>query len=67
MPQDMSKKQQLMTWLRADNKESAIHLLDPRAERMMRFETGEGQLDFKKMVKDLEKLLKWNPAGKVGP
>lgn len=67
MPQDIGKKQQLMTWLRADNKESAIHLLDPRAERMMRFETGEGQLDFKKMVKDLEKLLKWNPAGKVGP
>jgi hypothetical protein len=33
---------------------------------MMRFKTGEGHLDFKKMVKDLEKLLKWNPTGKVG-
>jgi len=66
MPQDLVKKQQLMTWLNADNSQNAIHLLDPRAERMMRFQTGDGHLDFKKMVKDLEKLLKWNPTGKVG-
>jgi len=66
MPRDLAKKQRLMTWLNADNGQSAIHLLDPRGDRMMRFKTGEGHLDFKKMVKDLEKLLKWNPTGKVG-
>lgn len=66
MPNDPAKKEQLMTWLRADHAESAIHLLDPRADRMMRFKTNEGHLEFKKMVKDLERLLKWNPTGKVG-
>lgn len=66
MPNDPVKKEQLMSWLRADDAQSAIHLLDPRADRMMRFQTSQGHLEFKKMVKDLEKLLKWNPTGKVG-
>lgn len=66
VPNDPVKKEQLMAWLRADRAENAIHLLDPRADRMMRFQTTKEHLDFKKMVKDLERLLKWNPTGKVG-
>jgi hypothetical protein len=66
MPNDSVKRERLMAWLRADRAENAIHLLDPRADRMMRFQTTKEHLDFKKMVKDLEKLLKWNPTGKVG-
>ena len=31
---------------------------------MMRFVTENNELDFKKMRKDIEKLLKWNPTGK---
>jgi hypothetical protein len=31
----------------------------------MRFATNPDVPDFKKMSKDMEKLLKWNPTGKV--
>jgi hypothetical protein len=33
---------------------------------MMRFSTRNGVPEFKKVTKDLEKILKWNPTGKVG-
>ena len=66
IPHDIEKKQKLMEWLDADDSKNAISLLDPRADRMMRFQTNPESIDFKKMVKDLEKLLKWNPTGKVG-
>ena len=66
IPHDIEKKQKLMEWLDADDSKNAISLLDPRADRMMRFQTNPENIDFKKMVKDLERLLKWNPTGKVG-
>jgi hypothetical protein len=65
MPTDATKKNEIQTWLELDGKQSAIHLLDPRADRMMRFATDKEAPDFKKMSKDLEKLLKWNATGKA--
>jgi hypothetical protein len=66
MPKDPEKRKSIEEWLAKDNAASAIHLLDPYADRMMRFNTQQGVPEFKKVVKDLEKLLKWNPTGKVG-
>jgi hypothetical protein len=65
MPKDATKKSEVEKWLELDGKKSAIHLLDPRAERMMRFATDKEVPDFKKMSKDLGKLLKWNATGKA--
>jgi hypothetical protein len=65
MPQDKTKADKLNKWLNLDQAGSAIHLLDPRSDRMMRFDTTEGAPDFKKFSKDLEKLLKWNAIGKA--
>jgi hypothetical protein len=65
MPKDAAKKDEVQKWLELDGKQSAIHLLDPRADRMMRFATDKEVPDFKKMSKDLEKLLKWNATGKA--
>jgi hypothetical protein len=65
MPKDATKKNEVQKWLELDDKQSAIHLLDPRADRMMRFATDKGAPDFKKTSKDLEKLLKWNATGKA--
>jgi hypothetical protein len=65
MPKDATKKNEVQKWLELDGKQSAIHLLDPRADRMMRFATDKGVPDFKKTSKDLEKLLKWNATGKA--
>jgi hypothetical protein len=33
---------------------------------MMRFPVEQNAPEFKKMLKDVEKLLKWNPTGKYG-
>ena len=65
MPKDQAQKQKLQQWLKLDNAETAIHLMDPHGDRMMRFATNPDAPDFKKMSKDMEKLLKWNPTGKV--
>ena len=65
MPKDQAQKQKLQQWLKLDNAETAIHLMDPHGDRMMRFATNPNAPDFKKMSKDMEKLLKWNPTGKV--
>lgn len=65
MPKDATKKNEVQKWLELEGKQSAIHLLDPRADRMMRFATDKEAPDFKKMSKDLEKLLKWNATGKA--
>jgi hypothetical protein len=65
MPQDKEKALKLNQWLNLDQAGSAIHLLDPRSDRMMRFDTTKGAPDFKKFSKDLEKLLKWNAIGKA--
>lgn len=66
MPKDPAKQKVIQEWLDKDDAALAIHLLDPYADRMMRFNTKQGVPEFKKVVKDLEKLLKWNPTGKVG-
>ena len=65
MPKDQAQKQKLQQWLKLDNAETAIHLMDPHGDRMMRFAANPDAPDFKKMSKDMEKLLKWNPTGKV--
>lgn len=65
MPDNKEEREQVTQWLNLDGASSAIHLLDPRADRMMRFDTSQGTPDFKKFSKDLEKLLKWNPIGKA--
>ncbi len=65
MPDNKEEREQVTQWLNLDGASSAIHLLDPRADRMMRFDTSQGAPDFKKFSKDLEKLLKWNPIGKA--
>ena len=66
MPDDPKKREELLVWLNRDGLGESIHLLDPYGDRMMRFDTKEGAPDFKKVTKDMEKLLKWNPTGKVG-
>lgn len=66
LPVDNDKKKQLLEWLNRDQQGDAIHLLDPYGDRMMRFSTRNGVPEFKKVTKDLEKILKWNPTGKVG-
>lgn len=65
LPKDAKQREQIKQWLDADGAGTAIHLLDPRADRMMRFKTDQGVPDFKKVSKDLEKLLKWNATGKA--
>jgi hypothetical protein len=65
MPKDATKKNEVEKWLELDGKKSAIHLLDPRADRMMRFDTDKEVPDFKRVSKDLGKLLKWNATGKA--
>jgi hypothetical protein len=65
MPKDPVKKGEVEKWLELDGKKSSIHLLDPRADRMMRFDTDKEVPDFKKVSKDLGKLLKWNATGKA--
>lgn len=65
MPKDPAKKSEVEKWLGLDGKQTAIHLLDPRADRMMRFDTDKEVPDFKKVSKDLQKLLKWNATGKA--
>lgn len=66
LPTDLHKKKEVLQWLNLDQGAQDIHLLDPRGDRMMRFTTDQGLPDFKKVSKDMEKLLKWNPTGKVG-
>ncbi len=65
LPKELKQREQIKQWLDANGSGSAIHLLDPRADRMMRFKTDQGVPDFKKVSKDLEKLLKWNATGKA--
>jgi hypothetical protein len=65
MPEDLKKREQLNQWLNLDEAGSAIHLLDPHTDRMMRFDTSRGAPEFKKFSKDLIKLLKWNVTGKA--
>ena len=65
MPKDAAKRNEVEKWLELDGKKSAIHLLDPRADRMMRFDTDKEVPDLKRVSKDLGKLLKWNATGKA--
>ena len=65
LPKDQAQREKLLQWLKLDDAEAAIHLVDPRGDRMMRFATKPETPDFKKVSKDIEKLLKWNPTGKV--
>jgi hypothetical protein len=65
LPKDAVQKEKLLQWLKLDGAQTAIHLMDPRGDRMMRFATQPDAPDFKKVSKDMEKLLKWNPTGKV--
>jgi hypothetical protein len=66
MPTDEESKNRLTQWLNMDDAKDAIHLLDPKGERMMRFSVNPEVPEFPKMRKDIEKLLKWNPTGKYG-
>lgn len=65
LPKDQVQREKLLQWLQLDNASTAIHMMDPHGDRMMRFATNPEAPDFKKMSKDIEKLLKWNPTGKV--
>jgi len=64
LPSSQEERARVEEWLNLDNAKNAIQLIDPQGNRMMRFETENNELDFKKMRKDIEKLLKWNPTGK---
>jgi len=66
IPTNASSKQDLLDWLAMDDSSDAIQLLDPRGARMMRFPVKPQAPEFPKMRKDIEKLLKWNPTGKLG-
>jgi hypothetical protein len=66
MPTDLESKNKLAQWLNMDDAKDAIHLLDPKGERMMRFSVNPQVPEFPRMRKDIEKLLKWNPTGKYG-
>lgn len=65
LPKDTEKRQAVLEWLARDGAAKQLHLIDPRGDRMMRFDLNPQTLDFKSMSKDLEKLLKWNPIGKA--
>jgi hypothetical protein len=64
LPSGKEERASVEEWLNLDNAKNAIQLIDPQGNRMMRFGTENNELDFKKMRKDIEKLLKWNPTGK---
>jgi len=64
LPSGKEERARVEEWLNLDNAKNAIQLIDPQGNRMMRFVTENNELDFKKMRKDIEKLLKWNPTGK---
>jgi hypothetical protein len=64
LPSSKEERARVEEWLNLDNAKNAIQLIDPQGNRMMRFVTENNELDFKKMRKDIEKLLKWNPTGK---
>ncbi|BDW12146.1 hypothetical protein PSHI8_22300 [Polynucleobacter sp. SHI8] len=66
MPTNEENKDKLTQWLNMDDAKDAIHLLDPKGDRMMRFSVNPQPPEFPKMRKDIEKLLKWNPTGKYG-
>jgi len=66
MPANEESKNKLIQWLNMDDAKDAIHLLDPKGDRMMRFSVNPQAPEFPKMRKDIEKLLKWNPTGKYG-
>jgi hypothetical protein len=66
MPPNEESKNKLNQWLDMDEAKDAIHLLDPKGNRMMRFSVNPQLPEFPKMRKDIEKLLKWNPTGKYG-
>lgn len=67
LPANGPVRDQLKAWLNEANANGpALHLLDPNGARMMRYQVQENAPDFKKMRKDVEKLLKWNPIGKNG-
>lgn len=64
LPPNNSSSEMISKWLDMDSKGEKIQLLDPSGSRMMRFPVDHNQPVFKKMHKDIEKLLKWNPTGK---
>lgn len=66
LPKDSTQRKAVEDWLSLDQGEAKIQLIDPTSAKMMRFPVGANQPDFKKMLKDVEKLLKWNPTGKYG-
>lgn len=66
LPEGEQAKKNLQEWLNKDDAQEAIHFLDPKGARMMRFAVTPSAPEFPKMRKDVEKLLKWNPIGKYG-
>jgi hypothetical protein len=66
VPEDAVRKKQFFEWLNQDGHQDNIQLLDPTGSRMMIFPSNVEELNFKKMQKDLNTLLKWNPTGKYG-
>lgn len=64
IPKDEHQKKVLNDWLQMEDGAEKIQLLDPTGARMMRYPVSQDSPEFKKMLKDLEKLLKWNPTGK---
>ena len=66
LPKDPAQRKNIEDWLALDQGSAKIQLIDPTSAKMMRFLVGANEPDFKKMLKDVEKLLKWNPTGKYG-
>ncbi len=66
LPKDATQRQEVENWLALDQASQKIQLIDPTAAKMMRFPVEQNAPEFKKMLKDVEKLLKWNPTGKYG-
>ncbi len=66
LPKDQAQRKNIEDWLALDQGSAKIQLIDPTSAKMMRFPVGTNEPDFKKMLKDVEKLLKWNPTGKYG-
>lgn len=66
LPKNAEQKKAILDWLALDQGDQKIQLIDPTAAKMMRFSVDKDSPNFKKMLKDIDKLLKWNPTGKYG-
>jgi len=66
VPEKDPTKTDFFNWLNQNQHQNDIQLLDPTGARMMVFTSDLQELNFKKIQKDLNTLLKWNPTGKYG-